>query len=91
MRMKKEYVKPESFLYSIAFDENIASSGGEGMGEDQISGAMTILFSHSVSPCRDFYTRSDKPVSVPDGSTFFQYFMEMQSLGAPAGCLQLIQ
>ena len=88
--MKKKYIRPESFLYSVAFDENIASSGGDGLGGDQISGAMVILFSHSVSPCRDYYTKSDKPVSVPDGSSFVEYFMEMQSLNAPVGCLQLV-
>ncbi len=89
--MKKKYVRPESFLYSIAFDENIASSGGTGVGGDSISGAMVILFTYDISPCREYYAQSDKKVTVPDGSSFFTYFMEMQNLGAPAGCLELIQ
>ena len=30
--MKKEYVPPKSYLYSIKFDENIASSAPGGTG-----------------------------------------------------------
>ncbi len=88
--MKKKYVRPESLLYSVAFDENIASSGGDTVGDDSIAGSMVILFSHDVTPCRTYYTKSDKLVTVPENSSFVQYFLEMQSLGAPVGCLQLI-
>ncbi len=90
--MKKKYIKPESFLYSVAFNENIAASdgGSDSVGDDSVAGSMIILFSQSVTPCRDYYTKSDKKVTVPNGSSFVQYFLEMQSLGAPVGCLFLV-
>ncbi len=89
--MKKEYIKPQSILYSVEFNENIATSGGsDSVGDDSVAGSMVILFSQSVSPCREYYTKSDKKVTVPDGSSFVQYFLEMQGLGAPVGCLFLV-
>ncbi len=85
--MKKKYVRPESFLYSIEFNENIASSSGDNEGSDSIGGGMVILFSQSISPCRDYYTKSEHAVTVPPGSSFIQYFMEWQSSQAPHTCL----
>ncbi len=89
--MKKEYIPPKSYLYSIKFDENIASSASGDTGGDQVSGAMTILFSHSASPCRDWYTGGvdTAPNSVGNSASFVEYFMDMQKVNAPIGCLQL--
>ncbi len=89
--MKKEYIAPKSRFYSVEFSENIASSIPGSFGGDQISGAMTILFSHTVTPCRDYYTESfSAPVTVPENSTFVEYFLDMQGKAAPTTCLQLI-
>ncbi len=90
--MKKEYIPPKSYLYSIKFDENIASSIPGDLGGDQISGAMTILFSHSKTPCRDWYTGGVDvaPNSVGSSASFVEYFMDMQKVNAPIGCLQLV-
>lgn len=90
--MKKEYVPPKSHLYSIKFDENIASSLPGGTGGDQISGAMTILFSHSKSPCRDWYTGGvdTAPNSVGYNGSFIEYFMDMQKVNSPIACLQMV-
>ncbi len=86
--MKKEYVPPKSYLYSIKFDENIASS----FTGDSISGAMTILFSHSKSPCRDWYTGGVDiaPNSVGYNGSFIEYFMDMQKVNSPIACLQMV-
>lgn len=88
--MKKRYIPPKSNMFTLQFEENIASSGGStSPGGDELSGMMVILFSHDISPCRTYYTGSQTAVNTvgPTGD-FLQYFMDMQNQGAPIGCLK---
>lgn len=90
--MKKEYIKPQSCLHSVKFDENIASSQGDDIGGDMVSGSMTILFTHAQTPCRDWYTKGVGVAknSVGEVGSFVEYFNDMQLVNAPIACLQLI-
>ncbi len=89
--MKKRYIPPKSNIFILKLEENIASSGGDstGGGGDELAGMMVILFSHDISPCRTYYTGSQTAVNTvgPTGD-FLQYFMDMQTQGAPIGCLK---
>lgn len=86
--MKKSYIPPKSNLYAIKFDENIASSIGGGDSGDTLEGLLIIMFTSSVSPCRDYYTGSAaSPNTVGPDGTFMEYFVDMQAQGAPIGCM----
>ena len=85
--MKNKYIPPKSYLYEMSFQENIADS--QAGGGDQLTGTFTILFSQAISPCRDYFTDAVRN-PLGNNATFIEYFMEMQKLGAPAGCLSLI-
>lgn len=88
--MKKSYIPPKSNLYVLRLEENIASSVGDQTGGgDTLEGLMIILFSHDISPCRKFYTGSQAAMNTKgDNATFWEYFSDLQSQGAPVACLQ---
>lgn len=75
--MKKAYIVPESKLFAIDLKENIAASDIIINGEDEISSSGRIKFTVDVTPCRGFYTGSDKPVN-PNNSTFLDYYNELR-------------
>lgn len=83
--MKKEYIAPQSTLFQINLSEKIATgSGGDvSSGGDHISGSVNIYFTHSASPCRDYYQGAfDAPVGVVNG-TWIDYFMELHGMNKP--------
>lgn len=74
--MKKKYIAPDSELFAINISENIA--GSDSVGGDSISSSIQIKFTHSVSPCRDYYTGdTSAPVTVPYGSDALVYYDEL--------------
>ena len=52
--MKKQYIRPESQLFVINLEENIASSSS--LGESEMSGTSVIKFTHGENGCRGYYT-----------------------------------
>lgn len=80
--MKKEYIAPESALYSINLSEKIASSPG-GIGDDMVSGSVNIYFTHEADGCRGYYYGEfEAPVSVVNGS-WIDYFLELHGMNKP--------
>ncbi|MGM9681687.1 MAG: hypothetical protein ACI3XR_09305 [Eubacteriales bacterium] len=78
--MKKDYIVPESKLYSINLKENIAYSG-----DDIINANAVISFTHDTGTCRGYYSgQTDAPVHTPAGSSFQAYYDELRSYGAGA-------
>ena len=81
--MKKEYIAPESALYSINLSEKIAASVGGETGGGSISGSLTIYFTHDGGACRGYYSGEfSAPVSVVNGS-WIDYFLELHGLNQP--------
>lgn len=74
--MKKKYIAPDSRLFAINISENIA--GSDTIGGDSISSSIQIKFTHSVSPCRDYYTGdTTAKVTVDYGSDPMVYYNEL--------------
>lgn len=78
--MKKKYVVPESKLYAINIDENIAGSDVL-MGDDMMSGQITIRFTYGSSPCREYYTNDTTAVVTITNGTFMDYYHELYAYG----------
>jgi len=88
--MKKTYVAPESKLFALKLNENIADSVNQ--GEDVVQGLFIISFTQSANPCRDLYTNIDGAKnSYGFDGTFSQYYAELQAYGKADlwGCLRL--
>lgn len=76
LEMKKKYVKPDSELFAINISENLA--GSDSIGGDSISSSIQIKFTHSVSPCREYYTGdTTAKVNVEYGSDALKYYDEL--------------
>lgn len=76
--MRKKYIAPDSELFAINISENIA--GSDSVGGDSISSSIQIKFTHSVSPCRDYYTGdTTAKVNVDYGSDALVYYDELYS------------
>ena len=76
--MKKPYITPESRLFTINLNENIAASDQIDNGNDQISANTIIKFTFGTDPCRGKYTDMI-PVTVGDNASFIQYYNELNS------------
>ena len=76
--MKKPYVAPESYLFSINLSENIAASDLLYNGDDEISATAVIKFTSGMDPCREVYTER-VPVSpeVLGSSSFLAYYNDL--------------
>lgn len=88
--MKKTYVAPESKLFVLKLDENIADSVSQ--GEDEISGLFIISFTQNDNPCRGLYTNTPGAIcSLGFEATFAEYYAQLQSYGMSElwGCLSL--
>ena len=73
--MKKQYIRPESRLFVINLEENIASSSSIVSGG--ISGMGLIKFTHAgLGECRGFYT-GDIAVGEGVGNDFFSYYFDL--------------
>lgn len=72
--MKKEYIVPESKLFAINMNENIAISGGH----SEISGSAIIKFTHTIDGCKLYYSGdTTAPVGVTSG-VFGDYVLELR-------------
>ena len=79
--MKKQYIQPESRLFVINLEENIASSGS--IGNDEVSGNSIIKFTHGGNGCRDYYTGyQDAPNTKGPNASFGEYYEELELLAA---------
>ena len=79
--MKKTYVVPESRLFSINLNENIAASDQiYNSGDDLITATAVITFTHGTDPCREVYT-DIIPVSesVKGSTSFLQYYNDLST------------
>lgn len=88
--MKKTYVAPESKLYALKLNENIADSVEQ--GEDEVTGMFIISFKQDENPCRGLYTGVDGAKNTLGmEATFSQYYAQLQSYGKAElwGCLRL--
>ena len=84
--MKKPYVVPESRLFAINLNENIAASGQIYNGDDQISASAVIKFTQGMEPCRDVYTDLiDVSPEVKGQSSFLAYYNDLSSLVEKSG------
>lgn len=80
--MKKAYVVPESKLFSININENIAGSDNIYSGEDSLSANVSISFTQLVDNCRGLYSGyEDAPVVKAYGDTFKPYYDEILEYG----------
>ncbi len=80
--MKKKYIVPESRLYVLNIQENIAGSDALYDGQDQIESNVVIKFTVDTDPCRVYYTDSDlAPVRVT-GNLFKDYYGDLMNYGA---------
>lgn len=76
--MKKKYIVPESKLFAVNLNENIAISGGA----SEISGSAVIRFKEVVDNCRGIYT-DIQGATVSEGlSSFLEYYNELLTKGA---------
>ncbi len=76
--MKKKYVVPESKLFAVNMNENIAISGGA----SEISGSAIIRFTELVDNCRGIYTGCSG-ANVSEGlTTFIDYYNDLLTKGA---------
>ena len=81
--MKKEYIAPESALFEINLSEKIATSPGSDVGNDMVSGSVSIYFTHNGGGCRGYYYGEfEAPVSVVNGS-WIDYFLELHGMNKP--------
>lgn len=78
--MKKKYIVPESRLFAINMNENIAISGGV----SEISGAAVIQFTSSKDGCRDYYTGIHSAEVNTNGTSFSDYYKELYAYGSEA-------
>ncbi len=76
--MKKKYIAPQSKLFAINLNENIAVSGGI----SEVSGSATIMFTQNIDGCRGIYTSVPSAEVHVISGTFFDYYQEIQSYGA---------
>lgn len=76
--MKKKYIVPESRLFALNLNENIAISGGA----SEISGSAVIKFTQIVDNCRGIYTGDESAPVNPNNSTFSDYYNELLNFGA---------
>lgn len=88
--MKKTYVVPESKLFVLKLNENIADSVVQ--GEDEVSGLFIISFTQKDNPCRGLYTNT--PGAICDlgmEATFAEYYAQLKSYGKAElwGCLSM--
>ncbi len=88
--MKKTYVVPESNLFVLKLNENIADSVIQ--GEDEVSGLFIISFTQNETPCRGLYTGI--PGAICDlgmEASFAEYYAQLKSYGKAElwGCLSM--
>lgn len=76
--MKKPYIIPESRLFSIDLNENIAASDLLFNGGDEVSATALIKFTLGTEPCRGKYTDAI-PVTVGDHASFMTYYNELNN------------
>ena len=80
--MKKQYVRPESRLFVINLEENIASSGITG-GGDSVTGSAVINFTSESAGCRKYYTGDETAVvQVPVNGTYWEYYDDLHMIAA---------
>lgn len=88
--MKKTYVAPESKLFALKLNENIADSVEQ--GEDSVQGMFIISFTQTTSPCRGIYTGVDGAKNTLGmEANFSDYYAQLQGYGKAElwGCLRL--
>ena len=81
--MKKTYVKPESSLMTLNFEESIVASGG-----DMITANAMIKFTQADNGCRGLYSgQQDAPVSdyVRQYNDFQLYYDELAGIVEKTG------
>lgn len=78
--MKEKYVVPESRLYTININENIAGSGAVASG-DNLAGSAVIKFTHATDGCRGYYTGDMTAQVTVTGSEFSNYYNELNNIG----------
>lgn len=75
--MKKPYIVPESRVFSINLNENIAASDKVTQGDDIVTAQGVIRFTFGTEPCRGKYT-DFIPVTVGDNATYSQYMADLR-------------
>ncbi len=88
--MKKTYVAPESKLFALKLNENIADSVDQ--GEDITQGLFIISFTQNTSPCRGIYTDVAGAVNTLGmDANFSDYYAQLQGYGMADlwGCMRL--
>lgn len=88
--MKKNYVAPESKLYALKLNENIADSVEQ--GDDEVSGMFVISFTENTSPCRGLYSGiPNMENTLGMEATFAAYYAQLQGYGNADlwGCLTI--
>ena len=76
--MKKPYIIPESRLFTIDLNENIAASDLLFNGDDQVTATALIKFTFGTEPCRGKYTDTI-PVTVGNNASFMSYYNELNN------------
>lgn len=88
--MKKTYVAPESKLFALKLNENIADSVEQ--GNDEVSGMFVISFTESSNPCRGLYTGVPNMINTLGmEAPFASYYAQLQGYNNADlwGCLTI--